>query len=591
MTDLNYPLDAHHILRKKGSIKRALLETDKLLNLNVAILGGSTTSEIKNILELFLLDRGVKATFYESDYNKYYEDSLFGSSDLEAFSPDIIYIHVTNKNICKYPDLSASIQEIEQLLENEISRYKEMWTALKRFDCTIIQNNFDYPLNRSLGNLDSYDVHGRSWFINRLNKEFSESARDIGNLFINDINYLSAHLGIRHWFDPSLWHRAKYAVSMDAIPELALNITNIILAIKGLSKKCLILDLDNTCWGGVIGDDGLHGISIGQENAISESFTEFQNYVSELRDRGITLAVCSKNDLKNAEEGFSHPDSVLNLTDFTSFKANWDGKDLNIEAIAQDINIGLDSLVFIDDNPVEREIVSSQLPSVAVPNVGNDVIDFIDYIDRNGYFEPISLSKDDFKRNEYYKSNNLRNKEKATYANYGEFLVSLKMKAQIFSFSEIYLERIAQLTNKTNQFNLTTKRYSLPEIDNIARDSGYIKFYGKLADKFGDNGLISIIVGRLKNDTCLIDLWLMSCRVLKRDMESAMLDDLVRRCRSLGVTKIEGNYYMTEKNSMVENLYSDFGFTLVATNKKDTTWVLDLSSYKNMNKTIEVEHD
>ena len=591
MTDLNYPLDAHHILRKKGSIKRALLETDKLLNLNVAILGGSTTSEIKNILELFLLDRGVKATFYESDYNKYYEDSLFGSSDLEAFSPDIIYIHVTNKNICKYPDLSASIQEIEQLLENEISRYKEMWTALKRFDCTIIQNNFDYPLNRSLGNLDSYDVHGRSWFINRLNKEFSESARDIGNLFINDINYLSAHLGIRHWFDPSLWHRAKYAVSMDAIPELALNITNIILAIKGLSKKCLILDLDNTCWGGVIGDDGLHGISIGQENAISESFTEFQNYVSELRDRGITLAVCSKNDLKNAEEGFSHPDSVLNLTDFTSFKANWDGKDLNIEAIAQDINIGLDSLVFIDDNPVEREIVSSQLPSVAVPNVGNDVIDFIDYIDRNGYFEPISLSKDDFKRNEYYKSNNLRNKEKATYANYGEFLVSLKMKAQIFSFSEIYLERIAQLTNKTNQFNLTTKRYSLPEIDNIARDSGYIKFYGKLADKFGDNGLISIIVGRLKNDTCLIDLWLMSCRVLKRDMESAMLDDLVRRCRSLGVTKIEGNYYMTEKNAMVENLYSDFGFTLVATNKKDTTWVLDLSSYKNMNKTIEVEHD
>jgi FkbH-like protein len=182
---------------------------------------------------------------------------------------------------------------------------------------------------------------------------------------------------------------------------------------------------------------------------------------------------------------------------------------------------------------------------VAVPNVGNDVIDFIDFIDRNGYFEPISVSKDDIKRNEYYKTNNLRSKEKATFANYGEFLVSLEMKAQIFSFSEIYLERIAQLTNKTNQFNLTTKRYSLPEIENIAHDPRYIKVYGKLADKFGDNGLISIIVGRLKNDTCLIDLWLMSCRVLKRDMESAMLDDLVRRCRSLGVTKIKGNYYNT----------------------------------------------
>ena len=395
MPALNYPLDVQHILRKKGSIKRALLETDKFLNLNVAILGGSTTTEIKNILEIFLLDRGVRPTFYESEYNMYYEDSLFGSSDLEAFSPDIIYIHVTNKNIRKFPEFSANIQEIEQLLGDEISRYKEMWASLKRFDCMIIQNNFDYPLNRSLGNLDSYDVHGRSWFINRLNNEFSESARNISNLFINDINFLSAHFGIRHWFDPSLWHRAKYAVSMDAIPELALNITNIILAIKGLSKKCLILDLDNTCWGGVIGDDGIHGISIGQENAIAESFTVFQHYVSELRDRGITLAVSSKNDLKNAEEGFTHPDSVLNLTDFTSFKANWDGKDVNIEAIAQDINIGLDSLVFIDDNPVEREIVRSQLPSVAVPNVGNDVIDFIDFIDRNGYFEPISLSKDD----------------------------------------------------------------------------------------------------------------------------------------------------------------------------------------------------
>ena len=591
MPALNYPLDVQHILRKKGSIKRALLETDKFLNLNVAILGGSTTTEIKNILEIFLLDRGVRPTFYESEYNMYYEDSLFGSSDLEAFSPDIIYIHVTNKNIRKFPEFSANIQEIEQLLGDEISRYKEMWASLKRFDCMIIQNNFDYPLNRSLGNLDSYDVHGRSWFINRLNNEFSESARNISNLFINDINFLSAHFGIRHWFDPSLWHRAKYAVSMDAIPELALNITNIILAIKGLSKKCLILDLDNTCWGGVIGDDGIHGISIGQENAIAESFTVFQHYVSELRDRGITLAVSSKNDLKNAEEGFTHPDSVLNLTDFTSFKANWDGKDVNIEAIAQDINIGLDSLVFIDDNPVEREIVRSQLPSVAVPNVGNDVIDFIDFIDRNGYFEPISLSKDDIKRNEYYKTNNLRSKEKATFNSYGEFLVSLEMKAEIFSFSEIYLDRIAQLTNKTNQFNLTTKRYSRPEIDNIAHDPVYIKIYGKLTDKFGDNGLISIIVGRLKNDTCFIDLWLMSCRVLKRDMESAMLDDLVRRCINLGVTKIQGNYYKTEKNAMVENLYSDFGFTLVTTNKKDTTWILELSNYENKNQFIEVKHD
>ncbi|SVB58904.1 uncharacterized protein METZ01_LOCUS211758, partial [marine metagenome] len=490
--DLEYPLDIDKILRKKKSIKKALLSNKNLVEKNIAILGGSTTSEIKKILELFLLDSGVKPNFYESEYNKYYEDALFGNDVLDKFNPDIVYIHTTNQNIIKYPELNNNVDEISILINNEIERYKSIWSSLSKYNCPIIQNNFDHTINRSLGNLDFYDIHGKTYFINQLNDKFSQEARAIKNLYINDINYLSSYIGLKNWFDKSLWHQAKYALSMGSIPELAFNISKIINSIFGKSEKCLVLDLDNTCWGGVIGDDGLDGISIGLETAIAESYTSFQKYVKELKQRGVILAVCSKNDFQNAKEGFKHPDSVLKFDDFTSFKSNWDPKHQNILDIAKEVNIGVDSLVFIDDNPVERDLVSSQVPSASVPNVGNDVIHFIDHIDRNGYFEPISLLVDDINRNKYYEDNKKRSQEQSIFKSYDDFLVSLEMTAEIKSFSSIYLDRITQLTNKTNQFNLTTKRYTASEINNIATSDEYIKIYGKLTDKYGDNGLIAL---------------------------------------------------------------------------------------------------
>ena len=334
--------------------------------------------------------------------------------------------------------------------------------------------------------------------INQLNLEFAKSAREITNLHINDINYLSSYVGLKNWLDKSLWYQAKYALSFDAIPDLAFDLSKIINSIFGRTKKCLILDLDNTCWGGVIGDDGLDAIHIGTETALAESYTSFQKYTKELKDRGITLAVCSKNDLQNAKEGFEHPDSILKLNDFTSFKANWEPKHQNILDIAKEINIGIDSLVFIDDNPVERDLVTSQISSISVPDVGSDVIDFIDYIDRNGYFEPITLSSDDINRNQYYEDNKKRTNERAVFKSYNEFLSSLEMTAEIKPFSSVYLDRIVQLTNKTNQFNLTTKRYTAGEIDNIANSDKYIKLYGKLSDKYGDNGLSSCIYWSIK---------------------------------------------------------------------------------------------
>jgi len=388
-----------------------------------------------------------------------------------------------------------------------------------------------------------------------------------------------------------MWHQAKYALSLDSIPELCFNLSKILNSIFGKTKKCLVLDLDNTCWGGVIGDDGLDGIYIGTETAIAETFTALQKYAKELKERGVTLAVCSKNDFKNAKEGFEHPESILTFDDFTSFKANWDPKHQNIMDIAKEINIGIDSLVFIDDNPVERDIVLSQVPSVSVPNVGDDVIHFIKYIDRNGYFEPISLLADDINRNQYYEDNKKRAVKESTFKSYDEFLLSLDMTADIKSFSSIYLDRTTQLTNKTNQFNLTTKRYTAGEIETIASSDKYIKIYGKLTDKYGDNGLIAITIGRVKKEKCYIDLWLMSCRVLKRDMEFAMLDELVRKCKEQSVSKIIGYYYKSAKNNMVSDLYEKFGFSLTDIKDEDTVWKLDITNYENKNKFIGVTND
>ena len=589
--NLEYPLNINYILRKKKLLKRKLLNKGDFIPKNIAILGGSSTSEIINILEIFLLKNGIKPSFYESEYNKFYEEAVFNIDNLAKFNPDIVYIHTTNKNILIYPNLKDTENDVKILLENELEKYKLVWNSLLKLNCSIIQNNFDNIVDRSLGNLDFSDIHGQTFFINQLNNAFSENARVIENLYINDINYLSSYLGLKNWFDRVLWYQAKYALSMSAIPELVFNITKIINSIFGQTKKCLVLDLDNTCWGGVIGDDGLDKIVIGKNSALAEAFTSFQIYVNELKKRGIAIAVSSKNDIDNAKEGFRHPETVLEFSDFVAFKANWDEKYLNILDIASELNIGVDSIVFIDDNPMERDIVSSQIHKITVPNIGEKIEKFIDYIDKNGYFEPTNLIDEDIHRNKYYQDNNQRVLEKANFHSYDDFLLSLNMSASIKTFSTLHVDRIIQLTNKTNQFNLTSKKYTFGEIKSLCLNKDYIKIYGKLFDKYGDNGVVSLIIGRIQTSVCHIDLWLMSCRVFKRGMEFAMLDEFVNQCRGQKVVEIRGYYFKTSKNKMVSKLYEKCGFKLIELSDGKSSWVLKIKNYKNINKTIRLDYE
>lgn len=593
MRELEFPFDATEIMLKKKQLKRKLLserKTDRIKK-KIAVLGGQTTRDIVLAMELFLLDNGIEPVFYESEFNQYYQEIMFENLRLQNFQPDIIYLCTTNRNIKELPSLNNTTEEIELMLENEFSLYKQMWQKVAEvYQCPIIQNNFELPLYRLLGNRDAYDVHGVTYYINRLNALFAEYAGKHKNIYLCDVQYISADYGIQKWSDPFYWHMYKYAVAVPAIPYLAQNVANIIKSIFGRNKKGFVLDLDNTLWGGIVGDDGAENLQLGSEDAIGQAYIEFQRYVKAHKDLGIVLTINSKNDIDNAMSGIRHPDGVLKEEDFTIIKANWRSKDQNFQEIAEELNLLSDSLVFVDDNPAERLIVTEQIEGVRAPEI-EDVVHYGLVIDRSGFFETTSVSDDDLKRNAMYRSNAERIKQQSKFADYGEFLNSLRMKATITSFESMYFARIAQLTNKSNQFNLTTKRYSQCEIEAIATNKDYITLYGKLEDKFGDNGVVSLMIGRLENRICHIELWIMSCRVLKRDMEYAMFDKFVKKCKEYNVDRICGYYYPTAKNKMVENLYEQMGFLKISENdKEDTVWEMDLHiGYVEKNRYIQVE--
>ena len=595
MKELEYPFDNSYIMKKSKSIKKALLaDGSDRIKKKIAVLGGSTTHDIIRILELFLLNYDIEPVFYESEYGQYWQDAMFPSDELKEFAPDIIYIHTSNRNITDYPTMDDSEAAVQDKLDGMFKHFETMWHNLHElYHCPIIQNNFEAPFYRLMGNRDGYDVHGRLSFINRLNLMFAEYARkasgDEGSFFINDINYLSTCYGLDAWSDPLAWHMYKYALCIQAIPTLSFNVANIIKSIYGKNKKGLVLDLDNTLWGGVVGDDGPDGIEIGQETNLGQVYLEFQNYIKAQKDLGIVLAVDSKNDEENALAGLNHPDGALKPDDFVFIKANWEPKSENMKAIASELNVLPESLVFVDDNPAERAIVTGQIPKVNAPEIDTPE-HYIRILDHSGFFEVTSISDDDRKRNEMYMANKKRTELQESFKDYSEYLKSLEMKAVIAPFEKMYIPRIAQLTNKSNQFNLTTKRYTPDDIEKTANDSSNITLYGRLEDKFGDNGIVSLVIGKQDGEELHIDLWLMSCRVLKRDMEFAMMDTLAKKASERGIKTVYGYYYPTAKNKMVKDFYSLQGFELVKEDEEgNKTYKLDLTGYTNKNNVIDVE--
>lgn len=588
MSALTYPFDNGYILQKRKSIRKELIEKEGLIDKKIAILSGSTIGEIKPVLELFLLDQGIRPEFLTGGYNRFYEELLFDDGKLASFGPDFIYIHTTIHNLTDLPVPRDSPEKVREKFDSELKRWKTVIDKALTFGRVVIVNNFEYPFYRMFGSKDAVVPQGTVNFITRLNLALAEYISSKDNVYLNDINYLASLVGLDNWHNLENWYLYKYALSVDRIPDLAFSIAKIIKSALGKNKKSVVLDLDNTLWGGIIGDDGVEGIAIGNEQPRGMSYTEFQQYLKNLTGLGIMLNVASKNEEKIAKQGFSErKEAPLEVDDFICFKANWEPKHLNIHNIAKEINIGEDSLVFIDDNPAEREIVRTQLPLVTVPEV-HAPEEYIKAIDRRGFFEITSFTKDDAKRNEMYKQNAQRAASEAAFADYKDYLLSLDMTGEIGPFSHRHLERITQLINKTNQFNFTTRRYTSGETEEITDNPDkYISVYAKLIDKFGDNGITTVRIASLDGEVANMDLWVMSCRVFKRDLELAVFDYIVRQCQTRGIKKITAAYFPTVKNVIVRDFYETLGFECIVDNENEKRYIFDVPrDYTDKNEVI-----
>lgn len=591
MSVLDYPFDNDYILRKKRSIRKELLAKDKFIEKKIAVMSGSTIGEIEKILELFLLNYGIKPTFKIGGYNRYYEELMFDDGSLKEFAPDFIYIHTTNKNIENLPVPRDTAETVREKLDKEFAKYKSVVEKALSFGAVVIVNNYEMPFYRMYGSKDAVAVQGVVNFTTKLNMMIADYISGKDNVYLNDINYLSSLVGLDNWHNLENWYLYKYALSVDKIPDLAFGIAKIIKSSLGKNKKSVVLDLDNTLWGGIIGDDGVEGIAIGNEQPAGMSYTEFQSYLKNLTGLGIMLNVCSKNEEKIAKQGFTdRKESPLSVDDFICFKANWEPKSINIANIAKEINIGEDSLVFIDDNPAEREIIRQSLPAVTVPEVKSPE-EYIKAIDRAGFFEITSFTKDDAKRNEMYKQNAQRAAAESSFTDYTDYLLSLSMTGEIGPFSAAHCERITQLINKTNQFNFTTRRYAQSEVEAIITDrKNYISAYAKLVDKFGDNGITACFIASVEGTSANIDLWVMSCRVFKRHFEYAMLDYVIGRCKEMGVKTITASWLRTAKNVIIKDFYESVGFELTLDTEDEKRYIFNIpDDYEVKNKVIKME--
>lgn len=541
----------------------------------LALLGDSTTQFLHKAIKAQGLLAGIAFEVMEADFGQIERQVFDPGSELYAFEPEMIVIAFTaKKRLAKFYGLPAEAQrnfaadtcrQVADLVEtiSGQSKAKVLIFNLEEID--------DHVFGHFANKLPL------AWLnqVRRLNVGLMDLAEAYGNAFVVDVASLHHRFGRQAAYSPNIYVSTDLVHSLDFTAAIAKAVTDVVGSIMGKFKKCLILDLDNTTWGGVIGDDGIENIEVGNLG-LGKVFVELQRWAKALKDRGIILAVCSKNNEETAKEPFlKHPDMVLRLDDIAVFVANWDNKADNIRHIQEILNIGFDSMVFLDDNPVERQIVMENLPEVTVPGLPDDPAEWLEFLYGLNLWETASHTATDTERTRQYQEEASRHSLSKKFTNVDEFLRSLDMKAYVREFREFDVPRVAQLSQRSNQFNLRTVRYTEEDIRRIAADPGYVTFAFNLADKFGDNGLIAVVILQKRPDAALfIDTWFMSCRVLKRGMEAFTLHTLVEAARSLGFKRLVGEYIPTAKNEMVAGHYAGLGFR-----EQDGFWYLELNDF------------
>jgi FkbH-like protein len=549
----------------------------------LAVLGSSTLAHLLPGIRVGGLRRNIPVTTYENNYGQYLQELMDTSSELHAFKPDAVLFAFDAYHVTQGLHAALSAADVDAALADTMARIEQCWMlARQAFGGPVMQQTALDVFPAGLGNNEHRLPGSRSRFVARLN-EALRTAADKHGVDLVALDEAARRDGVATWHDPALWHRSKQEITPALSPTFGDLVGRLIAARQGRSYKCLVLDLDNTLWGGVIGDEGLDGIVLGQGSPMGEGFSAVQEYAKELARRGVILAVSSKNDEANAREPFEkHPEMVLRLPDIASFRANWQDKASNIRAIAEDLNIGLDSLVFLDDNPFERNLVREQLPMVAVPEVPDDDPSRIPWVLADaGYFESLRITAEDLERTAQYQENRAREELRASTTDMESYLRALDMRMIWNRFDRVGQQRVVQLINKTNQFNLTTRRHTDADVEAIMADPQSFGLQIRLLDRIGDNGIIAIVIGRTTSPgTITIDTWLMSCRVLGRGVERTTLNLVAAQAKALGATRLVGHYIPTKKNGMVRDHYVKLGFT-PDTQAADgsTAAILDLESF------------
>lgn len=552
--------------------------------LRVALLADTAPQILASAIRGMARACGVALELFE-EFNQTELQVFDPGSDLYAFKPSTVMIYFAGERLADH-FCGLKIEERRNLAETFMRNIRQLHGALATRGCETIVFNLTTPRDGVFGNFGNKVNSSLTYQVRMINCELMRYAEAAGDFHVYDLNGLQARQG-EALTDPRLYCSAKIAIAPDCTAIVARDLIEMLTVRRGGGRKCLILDLDNTLWGGVIGDDGMERIQIG-DLGLGYAFSRLQGWLKQLKERGIVLAVCSKNDDANAREPFlSHPDMKLRLDDIAVFMANWKDKATNIRAIRQVIDVGMDAIVFLDDNPVERQLIKESFPDMCVPDLPEDPCEYLPFIQNLNLFETSSWTATDVERTASYQSEARRLEASEKYVNEDDFLSSLEMRGTVKPFVRFDFPRVAQLTQRSNQFNLRTVRYSEKQIEELAASSQHRTFSVSLQDKFGSYGLISVVILDRQDDAYFIDTWLMSCRVLKRGVEALVLNSIVAAAREDGVKEIIGEYLPTAKNGMVARHYDTLGFTPIEAGR----WKLATDDYKPRQCQIAVERE
>ena len=548
--------------------------------LKVALVGDTATQFLATAIKGMGVDRGYNIDLFEAEYNQVERQFMDPTSDLYEFDADFIVVFQSTHKLGEHHS-QLSIEQQSSLADDRIDFVTSICENPVLAQKKIIYFNYPEIEDTVFGSYANKVTSSFSYQVRKLNYELMNLSQQHPNLFICDIAGLQNKFGRDFMFATNVYVSTEMILSVDVLPYVASRVMDIICAIKGQFKKCLILDLDNTLWGGVIGDDGLEGIRLGHGLGIGKAFTEFQMWVKKLKQRGIIICVASKNNEDTAKEPFEkHPDMVLRLEDIAVFQVNWETKVDNIRTIQQILNVSFSSMVFLDDNPFERNMVRENIPDITVPELPQDPGDYLEYLYSLNLFETASYSNADKDRTKQYQVEAKRVSLSKTFTNEADYLKSLNMVSHVSGFTKFNTPRVAQLSQRSNQFNLRTIRYTEADVKAYADDPSIIDLSFTLEDKFGDNGLIAVIILKPQDkDTLFVDTWFMSCRVLKRGMENYTLNTIVERAKKAGYKRVVGEYLPTAMNKMVDKHFPNLGFKKIEGANTDL-YELDVESYQ-----------